>query len=267
MSFPRLSRAVYFILMAQFAAAQQSPPGSSPAQPIRDPRAVAALQQAVLTMGTAVPSDSTALGTVTIVAGSKTEQGTIRILTRGTGQTSEEVQTPGEDRKLVFSQGQASETVGTTATPVPLERAATSQCRDFPLPFLVSLLNNPDEVLQFVGPEQVGVSALHIRATNTYASLKRLQSLTEFSITDLWIDASSALPLKIVQVQRDGGGSAPRTRMEVFFADYQNTGGVLYPRTIQKSWNGTPWMTITVQGVTYNTGLTDADFPVAEVQK
>ena len=216
-------------------------------------------------MGAAVPFDSVAAGTVTIVAGTETDQGTIRILTRGTTQTLERIDTPQAVRTQVLSQGQASETVGTTATPFPLERVATAQCRDFPLPFLVALLNNSDEALAFVGSEQLGVSALHIQATNTYASQKRQQFLAEFSITDLWIDANTWLPLKVAHVQRDGGGAAPRTLMEVFFADYQNTGGVLYPHTIRKSWNGTPWMTITVQSVSYNTGLTDANFPVAEV--
>jgi hypothetical protein len=216
-------------------------------------------------MGSTVPTDSVAIGAVTIVAGTETDRGTIRILTRGTDETLEQLATSQPERAQVFSQGQASETIGTTAAPLPMERAATAQCRDFPLPFLLALLNNPDEALTFVGMEQLGVTALHIQATNTYASQKRLQFLAEFSTTDLWIDAKTYLLLKVGHIQRDGGGSAPRIRMEIFFSDYQNTGGVLYPRTIQKSWNGTPWMTITVQSVSYNTGLTDANFPVAEV--
>jgi hypothetical protein len=231
----------------------------------RDPQAVAALQQSVAAMGSTVPSDSVASGTVTIIAGAETDQGTIRILTRADNETLEQIETPRSERTQVFSQGQASETVGTTATPFPLERAATAQCRDFPLPLLLALLSNPDETLAFAGAEQLGVPALHIRATNTYTSHKGWQFLAEFSTTDLWIDAKTSLPIKVGYVQRDGGGASPMTRLEISYADYQNMGGVLYPRTIQKSWNGTPWMTITVQSVSYNTGLTDANFPVAEV--
>jgi hypothetical protein len=216
-------------------------------------------------MGSKPPTDSVAAGAVTIVAGTETDQGTVRILTRADNETLEQIETPHAERTQVFSQGQASETVGATATPFPLERAATAQCRDFPLPFLLALLNNPEETLAFVGVEQLGVSALHIRATNTHASQKRLQFLVEFSTTDLWIDAKTLLPVKVAHVQRDGGGSSPKTLLEIFFADYQNTGGVLYPRTIEKSWNGTPWMTITVESVSFNTGLTDTNFPVAEV--
>jgi hypothetical protein len=234
-------------------------------QPTRDPQAVATLQQSIAAMGSTVPSDSVATGTVTVVAGSETDQGTIRILTRADNETLEQLQTPLAERSEVFSQGQASEMVGTTATPLSLERAATAQCRDFPLPFLLALLNNPDEALTFIGAEQLDVATLHIRATNTYASQKRTQFLAEFSTTDLWIDAKTLLSVKVAYVQRDGGGAAPRNRIEISFADYQNTAGVLYPRTIQRSWNGTPWMTITVQSVSYNTGLTDANFPVVEI--
>jgi hypothetical protein len=263
MRFARFGLLLHLSILSIPVWAQQAVQPAPP--PTRDPQAVATLQQSIAAMGSTVPADSVANGTVTIVAGTETDQGTIRILTRANNETLEQIQTPQAERTQVFSQGQASETVGTTATAFPLERAATAQCRDFPLPFLLALINNPDETLAFVGAEQLGVSALHIRATNTYTSQKRLQFLAEFSTTDLWIDAKTLLPVKVANVQREGGGSSPMTRLEIFFADYQNTGGVLYPRTIQKSWNGTQWMTITLQSVTYNTGLTDANFPVAEV--
>src|SRR5207244_9922593 len=53
--------------------------------------ALAVLQGAFAAMGGSVPSDSTANGTVTTVAGSQTESGSVIILTRGTDQTSEQI--------------------------------------------------------------------------------------------------------------------------------------------------------------------------------
>jgi hypothetical protein len=41
---------------------------------------------------------------------------------------------------------------------------------------------------------------------------------------------------------------------------YQNLGGLLYPFSIQKSLNGSPWINITISNVTFNTGLTGANF-------
>jgi hypothetical protein len=37
---------------------------------------------------------------------------------------------------------------------------------------------------------------------------------------------------------------------------------VLYPFQINKSYNGTPWEAITIQSVSFNTGLTTAQFQV-----
>jgi hypothetical protein len=53
---------------------------------------------------------------------------------------------------------------------------------------------------------------------------------------------------------------APRIPIEVFFSDYRNVGGVLYPFSIRKSLNGTPWTTIAIAQVQVNTGLKASDF-------
>src|SRR5215472_8562827 len=80
----------------------------------RDPQAVAAVTQSISVMGRVPPADSAATGTVTITAGSLTETGTVRILTRGADQTSEEIQTSQPLRKVIYSHGMASEVEGTT---------------------------------------------------------------------------------------------------------------------------------------------------------
>ncbi len=257
-----------FLFLAVPSWGKQAPQQAFAPQPIRDPQAVAALQQAVAAMGAAIPSDSVATGTVTIVAGTETDQGTIRILTRGTNQTleEEEIDTPQAVRTQVFSQGEASETVGTTAAPFPLQRAVTSHCPDFPLPYLTAILTNPDEELKVIGPEQMdGAAALHVEAINTFASNIKLQFLSGFTTTGIWLDAKTGLPLKISYVRRDTSQS-PQIRMEVLFSDYRNIGGVLYPTSIQRFLNGTLWMTVTLQTVNFSTGLIDGDFPVVEVR-
>jgi hypothetical protein len=70
------------------------------------------------------------------------------------------------------------------------------------------------------------------------------------------------LPQKISYTQRDAGGASPGIAVAGIFSDYRIINGVLYPFSIQKSFNGTPSATITIQTVTLNTGLTDANFPV-----
>lgn len=81
-------------------------------QPPRDPQALAILQQSLVAMGGTVPMDSVATGTVVLVAGSLTENGTIRIVTRGSDQTAEQIQTSAGSRLVIYSRGFASEIQG-----------------------------------------------------------------------------------------------------------------------------------------------------------
>jgi hypothetical protein len=253
------------ILILVFGLSSQTIPAlaqTTTTTPTQDPQAVTVLQQSVVAMGTTVPSDSTATGRITTLAGSLTENGTITILTRGTDQTSEQIQTP-HGSTVVYSQGQASGVAGSTPTPLPMERAVTSQCPQFPLVLVIGALNNADTSYKYFGLETLDVGSVHhIQIWNSFASTPKLQAMAKFSVKDIWIDAKSGLPQKISYTQRDGGGATPGIAIEVFFSDYRNVGGVLYPFSIQESMNGTPWATITIQSVILNTGLTDSNFPV-----
>src|SRR5580704_3973080 len=98
---------ILFVLPVSLPAQQAAQ--ATPA-PTRDPQAVAALQQAFVAMGGTLPSDTVAAGTVTIVAGSQTESGDIRILTRNANQTSESIQAGPIQKLVVYSGGLATET-------------------------------------------------------------------------------------------------------------------------------------------------------------
>ena len=63
-------------------------------------------------------------------------------------------------------------------------------------------------------------------------------------------------------VRRPAHGAVAGVAVDVFYSNYQNSSGILYPSNIRKSLNGTPWATITIQSIAFNTGLTDSDFPV-----
>jgi hypothetical protein len=114
----------------------------------RDAQAVALVSQSIAAMGNTFPADSTATGSVTIKAGSETSQGTIRILTRSTNQTSIQFQTSMANWSVIYSNGEANRVDATGTTVLPLELAASSQCLYFPFPFLFGLLNNSDVSLQ-----------------------------------------------------------------------------------------------------------------------
>lgn len=253
----KLSFLVFLVLFGVISTvAQDSPP--------RDMRAVAILQQSVAAMGGAAPADSVASGRITIVAGSKTDAGTIRILSRGLNQSAEEIQTPEGTRALAYSRKAATKRAGPATKPLPLELAVSSHSPNFPLALLAEGLNDPNSAFEYVGLETIdSLPAHHVRFWKVFSNPK-LQHLSQFSSKDIWIDASSFLPRKLFYVQRAARGSAAGISVEITFANYRNVGRALYPFSIRKSLNGTPWATITIESVALNTGLTDGDFPVRQ---
>ena len=239
------------------------PQTQTTSSPQRDPLAVALLQKSVSVMGVP-PSDSTATGSVTTVAGSLTQQGTVTILTKGSAETSIQFQMPNNPSTVVFANGQANKVETSQTTVYPLELAASSQCLYFPLPFLSGVLNNADYSVQYVGQETVGSStANHIVVQNTFNSSSIYQFLSPFTAADIWIDASSGLPVKIAMVRRFGGGSTPSYPISVSYSNYQVVSGVRYPFTVQEYVTATLWATTTIQSVVFNSGLTDSSFQLA----
>jgi hypothetical protein len=248
-----LAPAASFLLLAPlFVSAQQAPQ--------RDPQAFAVLQRAVTAMGGLVPSDSVATGNVVLVEGSKTENGTIRFLTRGLDQSAEYMQVPTGLRSVVYSRGRASDE--RSAKPLQLELAVTSQSSAFPLQLAASALSDPDAAFVYVGLENLeGQQVHHIRFWKTFASNPKLQSLAEVSKRDIWIDAASNLPRKLSYKRRASRGpGAVGILIEVSYSDYRNVSGVLYPYRIERFVNGTLWAAITFQNVVFNSGLTGTDF-------
>jgi len=258
---PAVALFVVLLVLPVALIAQQA--NQTVTAPTRDPQAVAVLQKAFAAMGNALPADSVATGTVTIVEGSSKDDGTIRIATRSHDQSVEDITLPNDHRVVVYSRLAAAETRGGKTKTVSLELSLSSQTPDFPLPLVEWALNSPDAAVSYAGLELLdGESMHHIRIWNAFASIPALQSRSEFSIRDIWIDPGRFLPRKISYHRRDGGRAVPRIPLEVFFTDYHAIGGILYPFLIEKNFNGTPWTTITITNVKLNTGLSDADFPL-----
>jgi hypothetical protein len=114
-----------------------------------------------------------------------------------------------------------------------------------------------------VGLESLdGASAHHVKFWNTFAAKPKLQHLAEFSVKHIWIDAVSNLPTKLAFDRRDGGGATPRIPMAYQYSDYRSVTGTLFPFQIQKDVNGTPWGTIRIGSVAFNTGLSESAFAI-----
>ena len=249
------------VFLTTYLLNPQAPAGSQTVV-VRDTQAVSALQAAWSAMGGSVPNDSIAHGTISITAGTRTESGSFSLLTRGTTQSSEQIAATFTNETLVYSNGGSVLTVDQTTQSLSMEASQSSQSAVFAMPLLAQLLSTPGIVMQFIGMEAVnGASCEHVRTWNSFNSSPKLQFLSDFTTKDFWIDTASGVVKRLSYQIRDAGGDAPITTMDIYYHDYRSMGGVLYPFFIQKSWNGTPWATITIQTVLFNSGLSDSNFP------
>jgi hypothetical protein len=250
-----------FAATVHIAAAQQTPT-ATPQVAQRDPQALRVLEAAFTAMGT-LPADSAASGTVTTVAGSLIENGSITILTRGTDQTSEQIQTSNAFT-YIYSRGRASTIDNGSPGKLPMDVSVSAACPYFPLPLIAGALANPDESFAYIGLETLnGTGVQHVQFWNTFASIPELQHLSHLSLRDVWIDTTTGLPQKISFTRPSESDSNVRIHVDVHLSEYRNVSGVIYPFRVEVSLNGTPWLTINLQNVTFNTGLDDRSFPVS----
>ena|ERR1700733_3175144 len=250
-------------LVLTLSASAQQTPAPTPT-PVRDPSALALFQATVKKLGGAAPNDSTVTGNITEVLGSTTNTGTIKIETLGTDRTFEQVSYPSATQEIIYSQGEANYVSDAAVKPFYLQRAASAQSPIFLLPLLQGMLANPDVAYQDIGPDVVnGETAEHLRIWNTYASQTAdWQAIGPFTARDIWIDPSSAFPLRVSYVQYETGGTGPGVPIDVFYSNYQSTNQLQYPFSVNESVNGTPWRTIQISSVIVNSGLGNSNFPI-----
>jgi hypothetical protein len=187
-----LSFAFSLLFVASTVQAQQSP---APVVPTRDTQAVAVLQATIKALGGSAPSDSTATGTVTETVGSESQDGTIQVLTRGTGESLEAITLPDLSQTTVYSYSLAGQTTGSAPQEaLSGELTATSQTALYPLPLFMEVMNDPDSSLQYVGQETVnGAVTNHIRMWDTFASRPSMRGLSSFSTRDVWMHQAAFL--------------------------------------------------------------------------
>lgn len=236
----------------------------SAAAPQSDPRAVQAISSALSAMGTEIPIDSSASGSVVVVEGGATKSGTIEILTKGQTDSLEQLTLGNTTSKSLYTSNSVNDSAHASAhLPYPLELAATAQSALFPFPLLTAIHSSPDTAYQYIGEELLeGTPCRHIRIWNTYASQPDLQSLSLYTYRDIWFSSSTSLPVQIAYTSTDGSGDFPKISVVVSFSNYQIKNGIQYPFTISKSINGIPWMTITITNVAFATGLSSSTFSI-----
>lgn len=232
----------------------------------RDSAAVMAIANAITKMGGLPPQDSTATASATITNPGATVQTTAQFSTHALDQTAEQFSLPAGAVNIVYSRGDSNDKSPRAKPgqdPFSYELSLTAQSPFFPLPWLAARYANADVAIENIGMEkQAGVSAIHLRLTNTFASTPLLANYASMTVCDVWLNATTNLPLRIEFERKDAGGPSPGVRVAYEFSDYRNVQGFLYPFHIRKYVNGPIWADITVQTVSFNTGVPTSTFAI-----
>ena len=117
--------------------------------------------------------------------------------------------------------------------------------------------------LSYVGQEQHnGVNADHVRVLRPIPMKSPGPTAlnADFANFDLYLDATSHLPLFLAFNLREDKDSARNVLVEVRFGNYQQVQGVNVPMRFQRLVSGNLNLDVTVTSAVINSGLSDSDF-------
>jgi hypothetical protein len=189
----RFRPACFFLALLVFA-------GTTVAQdaPRRDPQALAVLEQSLAVMGATVASDSVSSGSVTSFVGGEELRGNIRILTREWSRCREETDLGGRQRAVIFTKWEAATEEDAQKKRISPVRARSEFCSFLPTARLLAALNDPDAGYEYLGLERIDARSYHhVRVWSTMATVGGLEELAKLTEAEVWIDATSLLPLRI----------------------------------------------------------------------
>ncbi len=221
-----------------------------------------ALLQQLLGKTGAFPSSLTGTGTVTLTEGSTTKSGTVRIATLSGEYTLEEFTFPDEDRVVAFAHGLATVKKKGQLTSVKSAASLTLQSPLFPMPLIIGMVNNPDVVIELVGTENIEATLTdHFRLQNTFSSAPDLKDFSRLTQRDLWVDASTGLPLRLSYELSSGVGPGDiSVPVSVDYSNFVTSSGVPLPQNITVTVSGTKWLFISISSVSVNSGVSISDF-------
>jgi hypothetical protein len=250
----RLAVAVSLLICA-VCAVGQNPPSS-------DPVAISLAQKSVaaLTGGVAV-SDVTLNGNVTSILGSDSETGTGTFRAKGTGESRADLNVSSGARSDARSLTNGTPTGawqrnGAASSAYAQHNCLTDAAWFFPALSSLTQTANPNFVFKYVGQEQHnGVNTQHIQVFQTGSS--QIQSL---STMDFYLDATSSLPLAVASDARADNDVNTRIPNEIRFAQYQTVSGIQVPFHLQRIFNNSLTLDVSVTSASIGTGLSDAVF-------
>lgn len=270
MARPSLACVLCFVLVLPFAvAAQQStqPSQTQSTAPTRDPQAISVVTQSLTAAGgaqavTAI-GDYKATGTVTYFWAGQEVTGSTTIQGRGTNQFRIDSTLSSGTYTLVVSNGAGvvKDIRGVTSH-ISSKNALTKGNLSFPLAELATRLQDTTVSITSLGLVTYnGHQANQIRTERILAIDNTPgQALSKFTTRDFFIDPETFQVLGTQDTVYPDNPAAQGSPHQILFSNYQTVNGILVPFTISELVGGQQTWTIQLTQISFNSGLSDADF-------
>jgi hypothetical protein len=246
-----------FFIMTTVLNAQGPPPS--------DPQAITlAAQTAALLSGKSAVSDVMLNGTVTRIAGSDKQTGTVTLLAKGSGESRADLNLTGGMRSEIrnilngLSQGNWIGVDGGVHAIAP-HNCLTDAPWFFPaLGTLAAVKANSSVVLSYVGLENLQQTSLqHIRSQMYNTSWPEAEQL---SAMDFYLDSQTLLPTVVTFSEHADNDETVNVAVQVMFSDYRNINGATIPFHIQRYVNNSLVLDIQLTSAIVNSGIPDSQF-------
>lgn len=247
-------------LMSLPVVAQQPAP--------RDAQAVLVLQRSLAALAGTVPvNDVTLSGTVTRIAGSDNDSGTVTLKATAVGQGRIDLSLSSGQRSEVIDISQASP-VGNWSGPdsewhpIAGHNLLGDPSWFFPTFLIHRALSVPSYAISPMDAETMdGVAVQHLKIYQQYGSSPQQVALTQgLSQIDIYLNSSTLLPVAILFNAHPDDNALVNIPIQIKFSNYQAVQGASVPYHIQKYIQNGLVLDVTVTGVQVNNGLSATDF-------
>ncbi len=238
----------------------------------KDPQALVIVQKALAAMGGSQAllayQDSLATGTLTTYAGGNQFKYPITLKCKGTQETRVEVLKPEGTNIRILNQGVAAiQRPDGTIRNLLTNNTVAERVNHIPLLSILADYQNADISVQYLGTAQVSGQTADIVAVSFIPTADPTQGPIYASMTQtlFFVDQATGVVDKIQYTDYAENDPSSTQKVEVYFGNYQAVNGISVPFHQTIFTDGNLESDIMLQSVSFNVGLTDAEFALPGV--
>ncbi len=258
--------ALLFFMIALISA----PTNAQTTAPVRDPQALNLISSSLAAMtGGAALNDVTLKANVSYAAGSDVEKGTAILVGHVNQESNMQLTLSGGIRQEIRN-GPAGVWSGPDATvhSISTHNCFTDATWFFPALTLEAIANNPQVSVSYLGPDSskgVTFLVLEVALVPPGQSASVFAPFQSLSTMEIYFDPKLLLPVVLDFYTHPDVDATRDLCVEILFGNYQNSNGWLAPFHIQKYFQTSLLLDLTVTNVLVNSGVPDSTFTLPVV--